>query len=209
PVLNEDGKLEVFRTNWWFFKTNLIQSALPGISSQLQSLENSLRTPDGAMTFVLRIRHEKARILCINNLKNIGLAARIYAVDNSGRYPFQVPEREGGCLEHSGIDQDGEAIEPWYFFRVLSNELNVPKLVVCPSDPHASVALNWGVFGSKNCSYKVRLGDQVGEDQPTEVLGWCPFHTNVLTCDGAVRSLAGQEAVKAFAGRTRQSWRVQ
>ena len=43
---------------------------------------------------------EKAqRIRCVNNLKQIGIATRIYATDNQDRFPWQVPQTEGGTAE--------------------------------------------------------------------------------------------------------------
>ena len=36
------------------------------------------------------------RISCVNNLKNIGLAFRTFAVDFGGAYPWQVDPAQGG-----------------------------------------------------------------------------------------------------------------
>ena len=33
---------------------------------------------------------------CINNLKNVGLAVRIFATDNAEQFPWEVPVAEGG-----------------------------------------------------------------------------------------------------------------
>jgi prepilin-type N-terminal cleavage/methylation domain-containing protein len=76
------------------------------------------------------------RIKCVNNLKNVGLGFRIFATDNSDRYPMQVPNNEGGSSDFA----PAAAASPlmvrmiWYHFAVLSNELSTPKILVCPSD---------------------------------------------------------------------------
>src|ERR1051326_1021555 len=36
-------------------------------------------------------RAKARRIKCVNNLKNVGLAYRIYANDSGGRFPWQIP----------------------------------------------------------------------------------------------------------------------
>ena len=40
------------------------------------------------------------RIACVNNLKQVGIATRIYATDNQDRFPWQVSEVEGGSAEY-------------------------------------------------------------------------------------------------------------
>jgi prepilin-type N-terminal cleavage/methylation domain-containing protein/prepilin-type processing-associated H-X9-DG protein len=69
------------------------------------------------------------RIKCVNNLKNVGLAFRIFATDNNDQYPMSVPAIQGGSS-----DYNANAAMIWYHFAVLSNELSTPKIVVCPSD---------------------------------------------------------------------------
>src|SRR4051812_39945968 len=68
------------------------------------------------------------RIKCINNLKNTGLAFRIFATDNQGRYPTEVSTNEGGSLE---FFNEGA---PFRHFVALSNELSTPKIIHCPMD---------------------------------------------------------------------------
>ena len=95
---------------------------------------------------------EKAKaIKCLNNLKNVGLAYRIWAADNSDFFPFQVSTNQQGALE---LSNDIVAQ-----FRVLSNELAIPKIVICPS-PSSKIQepTNWTEFSSKNVSYYVNVG---------------------------------------------------
>jgi prepilin-type N-terminal cleavage/methylation domain-containing protein/prepilin-type processing-associated H-X9-DG protein len=69
------------------------------------------------------------RIKCVNNLKNVGLAFRIFATDNSDQYPMSIPTASGGSA-----DANAAPLLTYMHFAALSNELATPKIVVCPSD---------------------------------------------------------------------------
>jgi competence protein ComGC len=89
------------------------------------------------------------RIKCVNNLKNVGLAFRIYATDYNNRFPFEVSTNAGGTLE---IQNDVAAQ-----FRVLSNELSTPKIVLCPADRRRKEAKDFNSISAANISYYVGL----------------------------------------------------
>jgi prepilin-type N-terminal cleavage/methylation domain-containing protein len=72
------------------------------------------------------------KIKCVSNLKNVGLAFRIFATDNGDLYPMQVPDDQGGSA--SAVDRRSGAGQVWRHFLSLSNELQTPKIVLCPSD---------------------------------------------------------------------------
>ena len=85
------------------------------------------------------------RIACVNNLKQIGIATRIYATDNIDRFPWQVPQAEGGSAEFATPKSDTDAVldsngrpifdaGAWRHFQALSNELSNPKVLRCPRD---------------------------------------------------------------------------
>ena len=69
------------------------------------------------------------RISCVNNLKNIGLAFRIFSTDNGGQFPWGISTNQGGSSE---ITQDHN--HTWSQFVAISNELSSTKILVCPSD---------------------------------------------------------------------------
>ena len=71
------------------------------------------------------------RISCVNNLKQIGIATRIYATDNQDRFPWQVRALEGGSSEFLGKKFKTETCRHW---QALGNELSNPKVVRCPRD---------------------------------------------------------------------------
>lgn len=88
-----------------------------------------------------------SRIKCVNNLKNVGLAFRIYATDNNDLFPWHVLAKSGLELEL--------ASDPAKYLRQLSNELSTPKIVFCPQDYRAA-ATNWNdAFTRHNISYFV------------------------------------------------------
>src|SRR4051794_15511753 len=69
------------------------------------------------------------RIKCVNNLKNVGLAFRIFSTDNSDKYPMALSADQGGSADYTTLPA-----LTYMHFAVLSNELSTPKIVVCPSD---------------------------------------------------------------------------
>src|SRR5688572_16696693 len=77
------------------------------------------------------------RINCVSNLKQVGLSFRLWADDNSGRYPQSVDINNGGAMPvaANGWGAANAAVPLMYtIFQVMSNELSTPKVVVCPSD---------------------------------------------------------------------------
>ena len=82
------------------------------------------------------------KISCTNNIKQNALAIKIWAGDNSDRYPSAVAIAQGGASEYmdktTGTGGGAGAGKPTYvpgmFFMVMSNELSTPKVIFCPSD---------------------------------------------------------------------------
>jgi prepilin-type processing-associated H-X9-DG protein len=89
-------------------------------------------------------------INCVRQLKSVSLALRIWANDNGDRYPMQVPDAQGGAEESVAA---GNIVR---IFQVMSNELSVPKSVVCPSE-WSLAATNWAALQNSNISYFVGL----------------------------------------------------
>src|SRR5438445_7417985 len=87
------------------------------------------------------------RIKCVNNLKNVGLAFRIFSTDNGDRFPFEIAVTDGGTS-----DNVPNATLLYTHFQALSNELSTPKIVICPSDAGKAEATNW-TFAFTNNTY--------------------------------------------------------
>jgi competence protein ComGC len=67
-------------------------------------------------------------IRCLNNLKQIGLAFRIWALDNNDKFPMEISVTNGGAME---IANTGTVFP---VFQVMSNELSTPKILLCPAE---------------------------------------------------------------------------
>jgi prepilin-type N-terminal cleavage/methylation domain-containing protein len=82
-----------------------------------------------------KAREKAHRIACTNNLKQIGLGMKIWAMDFNERYPMQVPANEGGPPNQSAFSAAPYGAPYTYqIFGVLSNELSTPRILICPSD---------------------------------------------------------------------------
>jgi prepilin-type N-terminal cleavage/methylation domain-containing protein/prepilin-type processing-associated H-X9-DG protein len=120
-----------------------------------------------------KAKQKAVRIQCVNNLKQNGLAFRIFQQDN-GQYPQQLASTAGGA-----IIAPATAVVPqdvWRVYQCLSNELTNPKLVLCPSD-EKQAATNFvsdfingagGTGGNIRCSFFVGL--QADEAVPMMLL---------------------------------------
>jgi len=97
-------------------------------------------------------KHKSSRINCVINLKQVGLAFRIWEGDNGDKYPTQVSVTNGGAMELAAAG-DVSAI-----FRVMSNELATPKILICPWDTNRTAATDFaGGFNNSHISYFVGL----------------------------------------------------
>ena len=73
--------------------------------------------------------HDKARrINCVNNLKQCGLAFRIWEGDNGDKYPMDVSTDKGGTMEYT------DGANTFRHFQVMSNELSTTRILFCPAD---------------------------------------------------------------------------
>jgi hypothetical protein len=126
------------------------------------------------------------RINCVNILKQIGLAFRIWAGDDSDQYPFNLSTNAGGTLEFCAREADGFDWNGWLHLLVLSNELNTPKVLVCPQDRRRKAATNFNSLRAEHVTYRLRSGAEVNETNAQAVLAVCPIEGNTVFCDGTV-----------------------
>src|SRR6185369_13264379 len=83
-----------------------------------------------------RAKARAQRINCANNLKQVGLSFKTFALDNGDRYPQFVPSTEGGPPNQAAFQTAPAYGAPYLYqvYGVMSNELSTPKILVCPSD---------------------------------------------------------------------------
>jgi hypothetical protein len=103
-------------------------------------------------------RQRAESIHCVNNLKQIGLAVKMWALDHHDIYPTN--------------------------FLCMSHELNTPKILVCPGDTNRVAATFFSSYTDQNCSYEFFLGS---DTEPDQILTRCPIHGSVGLCDGSVQ----------------------
>jgi prepilin-type N-terminal cleavage/methylation domain-containing protein len=83
-----------------------------------------------------RAKARAQRISCANNLKQIGLSFKTWALDNNDRFPMLVAPSDGGPVDQAAISSGTTigAQHMYEVFGVMSNELSTPKIVMCPTD---------------------------------------------------------------------------
>ena len=120
------------------------------------------------------------RINCVSNLKQIGLAYRMWSGDHGDKFPWYVSTADGGTLTPP------TTVAPAYqSFRAISNELNSPKVLACTADGSKAKAINFDPVsgtnpngfdvtsapvtpGNKNISYFI--GYDADEGKPQTIL---------------------------------------
>ena len=92
------------------------------------------------------------RLVCGNNLRQIGVAFQTWADSHEDRFPWVVSQGSGGTSLPNTALMDNA----WYHYLPLSNTLNSPSLLACPSDL-SKVATKWdfdSAGGFLNSAYR-------------------------------------------------------
>jgi len=121
-----------------------------------------------------------ARINCVSNLKQVGLAFRIWSNDHTDRFPWVVPQNDNGVQDYPTPNN----WSAWDAYRAASNELNSPKILVCNSDtgktrsnvflppggiaPAGTIGFIDGASPNNHLSYFV--GTDADETRPSKIL---------------------------------------
>ncbi len=113
--------------------------------------------------FILKPRRRTGcGISCVSNLKQVGLACRIWSNDNGDRFPWMISTNANGTLE---LTNSGNA---FCHFLALSNEMSSPKAFYCPQDRLKARAVTWMNFDDGALSYFV--GWNASEDDQNSLL---------------------------------------
>jgi hypothetical protein len=97
------------------------------------------------------------RITCVNNLRQMGVAMRMWSNDNQERFPW------------TSTNLNETILQPYAYCLRATNELNSPKILVCPEDSARSRAVAFDQkFSNKNLSYF--LGLDADETKPNTLM---------------------------------------
>jgi len=158
---NEQGELDRLQNEAALLSSQV--SRLESIQAENKKLRAQLVVPSaGPFTAEEEQAIQRAlRIRCINNLKQLGLAARVWGLDNKDTYPSNL--------------------------ILMTNEMNTPKILLCPADTNRPAALDWASFTAANCSYDY-VAPGGSPNEPYRILFRCPIHGNLGLCDGSVQT---------------------
>ncbi len=110
------------------------------------------------------------RINCISNLKQVGLALRMFSGDHTEKFPWSVILADGGTI---GIVA-GSVGSPLDQFRAISNELSSAKIIFCNADNRGTKASSWdpaspsGLVSHSQITYFTGL--EADESRPQTIL---------------------------------------
>jgi hypothetical protein len=123
--------------------------------------------PATLLPLVAQKKQQAQQINCISNLKQMGLAVRIYANDHKENLP---PD-----------------------FLSMSNELNTPSILFCPADSARTRVDSFAHLTPGNITYEfLRPGASLAKLNPSEPVFRCPIHGNVCYADGSVQRSYGR-----------------
>jgi prepilin-type N-terminal cleavage/methylation domain-containing protein/prepilin-type processing-associated H-X9-DG protein len=106
------------------------------------------------------------RVVCVNNLRQIGIGFQVFAVDHRNEFPQNVSVTEGGSEEYltAAAQVNGNFYFSYRLFQPLSNELVTARLLICPSDTREA-ATNFGTLQNQNLSYFMAGSAKVGDSE--------------------------------------------
>jgi len=105
-----------------------------------------------------RAKAKAQRINCTNNLKQVGLAFRTWAIDNDGNTPQLLASASGGNSDTdvgtrnvaSGATAQVNSRGVSKIFLTMSNELSTPKILYCPAEWESSARTAASSFAPVN-----------------------------------------------------------
>jgi hypothetical protein len=109
-------------------------------------------------------RERSERVLCANNLRQIGRAFHMWASDHGGENPFWTHYNDGGSYFQAGSSPPfgnlynipgigrlpaGLRNNAWFQFLFINQELGTPAVLVCPSEQNKLRAQDFSSANSK------------------------------------------------------------
>jgi prepilin-type N-terminal cleavage/methylation domain-containing protein/prepilin-type processing-associated H-X9-DG protein len=117
---------------------------------------------------------------CSSNLKQIGVGLHSFAHDHGNDFPWEVSTNDGGTREiyiaAAGGQQSLWNLLVVSHFRAMADDLQDPKILLCPADRRQQPALTFTQLTRANISYW--LSEQASYDLPTSLVAGDPNMTN-------------------------------
>lgn len=142
-----------------------LQAASQQLLQQKKVAETQFAQASAQQAAAVAAKAQADSIQCINQLKQIGLAGRMWAAGHNESLPPDFPS--------------------------LNQQLTDPRILICPSDPAKTPAANWAQIQPANISYTL-ISPGNSTNEPEKVFIQCPLHGHACLVDGSVRS--GQAA---------------
>lgn len=108
-------------------------------------------------------KRKNAQIECVNNLKQVGIAFRVWSGDCSDNLPMQTSTDRGGAKEPAELG----IVYP--VFQVMSNELSTPEILICPADTSRLAATDFAT-GLDNSHVSYFVGVDAAEAYPQRII---------------------------------------
>jgi prepilin-type N-terminal cleavage/methylation domain-containing protein len=118
-------------------------------------------------------KRKAQRINCVSNIKQVGIAFRLWEGDNGDRYPMAVSTAQNGAKEKIYSTANTTASAGYGLtnvFCVMSNELSTPKILYCPSDSARSATTNFPSLANDNQSFSYFVCGDAMETYPQMIM---------------------------------------
>ena len=132
------------------------------------------------------LREAAKRQNCFSRLRAEGFAIWLWAGDHNDKFPMEISTNDGGAREWMS---GGNAFR---CFQVMSNELNTPRILICPADNRQAATNFQGDFNEQRLSYFVGLDAQRKTNTSMFLFGDRNLTNNLGTKDGVLELTAKQ-----------------
>ena len=109
-----------------------------------------------------KAKAKAARIKCASNLKQVGLAFKVFANDNDDRFPYRVADYSAQAAYYNTVAagnapnaQTAGNQRVWAHFTAMSNEMGSAKILTCPGDRNKLNAQKSDFSTTATTGYKV------------------------------------------------------
>jgi competence protein ComGC len=183
-----------------------------------------------SMSLLGSTQSRSERIVCQNNLRQIGRAFHIWASDHQNRNPWFVPWYQGGVLTSTGeatppppatwnvpgigVFPEPERHNAWFLYLWVYQEMPSPSILVCPGDKAKEVALTFSRdpnagFASnryKNSALSYDVGLHALPEFPASILAADRHMTLSPGAVGCVTGIQNSRYLAISPGTVASSW---